>query len=248
LGELLVGVDVGGTKTAVVVSQDPSSVANRIEFPTQPSAGPEIAIRRIVDAIRSLVPSSAAIHAVGVSCGSPLDRITGVIQSPPNLPTWVNVPIRSILENEFHVPCRLENDANAGAVAEYRFGAGRGSSNMIFITMGTGFGAGLILDDRLYRGTTGAAGEIGHVRLTRTGPIGYGKPGSVEGWASGGGIAQLASSMLAAARRRSLSSVLTQHTGPLTARDLAAAAEQGDALARQILRAAGKSSAPRWQF
>jgi glucokinase len=184
-----------------------------------------------------------AIAGIGVSCGSPLDRVRGIIQAPPNLPTWVDVPIRKLLEEEFHVPCRVENDANAGAVAEHRFGAGRGTEHMIFLTLGTGLGAGIIAAGSLYLGANGDAGEIGHVRLSPTGPVGYHKAGSIEGWASGGGIAQLAVRMVEQAERRGRASVLRESLsshGGLTARDVGVAAQAGDAVALSILRRAGE--------
>ena len=170
----------------------------RSEFPTEPENGLEPVIAAIIRDIRALALAygSGRIRGIGVSCGSPLDRVAGVIQTPPNLPTWNDVPITAILEKEFGVPCRLENDANAGAIAEFRFGAGRGARSMLFITMGTGFGAGVITDGRLYHGATDSAGEIGHVRLTPSGPVGYNKASSAEGWASGGGIAQVAQRIL----------------------------------------------------
>jgi glucokinase len=238
----LVGVDIGGTKTAVLASVDPPFVLERIEFPTQPARGPEPAIELIKKGIRELLsePSSKGVElaAIGVSCGGPLDPVCGVIQAPPNLSTWVDVPITAILEKEFGVKCHLENDANAGAVAEHRFGAGQGCRNMVFITMGTGFGAGIIADGRLYRGANDMAGEIGHVRLTRSGPVGYRKTGSVEGWASGGGMAQVAQRVVAAARRRRERTVLRDKT--ITARDVGLAAKRGDAVALRIIRRTGR--------
>jgi glucokinase len=172
-----------------------------------------------------------------------LDRIAGIVQLPPNLPTWVDVPIKSILEKEFHVGCQLENDANAGAVAEHRFGAGRGCQNMVFLTMGTGLGAGIITDGRLYHGASDLAGEIGHVRLTRRGPIGHNKAGSVEGWASGGGLAQVALGNVELARKRGKKTLLAaylERNKAITARDVGMAAQEGDALARQIIRSTGR--------
>ena len=121
----------------------------------------------------------------------PLDSKRGIIQEPPNLPGWVDVPIVDILTARTGLPAFLCNDANACALAEWRFGAGRGTDNMIFCTFGTGFGAGLILDGKLYAGTNDNAGEIGHIRLDTEGPVGYHKAGSVEGFCSGGGLRQL---------------------------------------------------------
>jgi len=235
-----VGVDIGGTKTAIVLSSAPPQIAARVEFVTAPENGPAPAIRAIETAIRQMLAAQGATAAdlagIGVSCGSPLDPIAGVIQSPPNLATWIDVPIVATLKQEFSCPVSLENDANAGAMAEHRFGAGRGSRHMIFLTMGTGLGAGIIADGRLYQGATDSAGEIGHVRLTRTGPVGYRKAGSVEGWASGGGMAQVAGRELLAARRRGQKSSLMDlpHHRGVTAKDVALAAQAGDKLALRI--------------
>ncbi len=138
--------------------------------------------------------------------------------------------------------CRLENDANAGAVAEHRYGAGVGAEHMVFLTLGTGLGAGIIAAGSLYLGAHGDAGEIGHVRLSPAGPVGYHKAGSVEGWSSGGGIAQLAVRMLEQAARRGRSSVLHAQLAagtPVTARDVGRAAEAGDAVALAVLRSSG---------
>jgi glucokinase len=131
------------------------------------------------------------IRGIGISCGGPLDSEKGVIMSPPNLPGWDDIKICEYFESRTGVPCRLQNDANACAVAEWKYGAGKGLKDMVFLTFGTGLGAGLILDSHLYRGHSDMAGEIGHVRLEEDGPVGYGKAGSAEGFCSGGGIRQL---------------------------------------------------------
>ena len=219
------GVDVGGTKTAVVLSEAPPEVLGRVEFATQPERGPQYALDRIVEAGRGLLAGTVPA-AIGVSCGSPLDRVRGIIQAPPNLATWIDVPICRLFEEAFHAGCRLENDANAGAVAEHRYGAGVGADHMIFLTLGTGLGAGIIAAGKLYLGANGDAGEIGHGRLSARGPVGYHKAGSIEGWSSGGGIAQLA--------RRA------KRPGMVTARDVGIAAQAGDAVALDILRQSGE--------
>ena len=241
-----IGVDIGGTNTAIVLSSEPPPVLARVEFSTLPDQGPARALDLIQKNIRQLLHAQGSRKiqpgAIGVSCGGPLDRISGVIQAPPNLPTWVDVPITSILQREFHIDCRLENDANAGAIAEHRFGAGRGTQHMVFLTMGTGMGAGIIADGRLYRGASDQAGEIGHVRLTRSGPIGYNKVGSVEGWVSGGGMAQVAGQKVAAAIQNgetTMMAVRFQESGMLTAKDVAEAAQQGDKLAKRIVHSTG---------
>ena len=120
-----------------------------------------------------------------------MDSARGIIREPPNLPGWVDVPITDMLTARLGLPAALCNDANACALAEWRFGAGKGTRNMVFLTFGTGMGAGLILDGRLYAGTCDAAGEIGHMRLAPDGPVGFFKAGSFEGFCSGGGLAKM---------------------------------------------------------
>ncbi len=178
-----IGIDIGGTKCAVVLGDD-THIEKKIRFDTTTC---EETLERIIKAVSEIGEGDA----IGISCGGPLDAEKGVILSPPNLVGWDNIPITHILEERFHIPAYLCNDANACALAEWKYGAGKGTKNMIFLTFGTGFGAGIILDGRLYNGTNGMAGEIGHIRLAEYGPVGYGKQGSVEGFCSGGGIAQI---------------------------------------------------------
>ena len=184
---LYLGLDLGGTKCALVTGTEDCRVLSRDEIRT--ADFPDW--RDALDALLRRAPRGP-FRAVGVSCGGPLDPSRGLILSPPNLPGWDDVPIVQTLEERLGAPAFLQNDANACALAEWRFGAGRGCRNMAFLTFGTGLGAGLILDGRLYAGTNDMAGEIGHIRAAEDGPSGYGKRGSFEGFCSGGGIAQLA--------------------------------------------------------
>jgi glucokinase len=238
-----IGVDIGGTKTAVVITRRPPATLRRIEFSTLPQQGPERAIERIGQSIHELLRGGGVdrtqIGAIGVSCGGPLDQRTGMIQAPPNLATWIDIPITKILSEEFSVACRLENDADAGAVAEHRYGAGQGTRHMVFLTMGTGLGAGIIADGRLLRGAAGQAGEIGHVRLSSDGPVGYHKAGSVEGWASGGGMARAAAQEIEAAVKRGEPTELAAKSGAFTAKDVGEAARRGDAVAMRIVESTG---------
>ena len=180
-----IGIDIGGTKCAVVKGNLEDGVTEKVRFGTTTL---DETLARIFEAVECMMPA----EAIGISCGGPLDERLGVILSPPNLPGWDEVHIVEALEARFGIPAKLLNDANAGALAEWKFGAGRGCENMIFMTFGTGLGAGLVLNGKLYSGTNGNAGEIGHIRLARNGPVGYGKAGSFEGFCSGGGIAALA--------------------------------------------------------
>lgn len=171
-----------------------------------------------------------------------MDSRRGVILSPPNLPGWDKIPVTEYFRRETGLPAWLCNDANACALAEWKLGAGKGTSNMIFITFGTGLGAGLILDNRLYAGPNDMAGEIGHIRLSDYGPTGYGKMGSFEGFCSGGGIAQLAQSMLREELQMGRSPALCSSLGELgkiTAAKVGAAAKSGDPLALEVLKRVG---------
>jgi glucokinase len=187
VGSVIIGVNLGGTTCSVSRADDSGCIESTIAFPTGSVSSTLEAVR---EATASLAPGPAP--RFGIACGGPLDSAAGLILSPPNLPGWDRVPIVAWLVEHFGGQGYLMNDANAGALAEWQFGAGQGTQSMVFLTHGTGLGAGLILDGRLYEGTTGDAGEIGHVRLAPTGPIGYGKEGSCEGFCSGGGIARLA--------------------------------------------------------
>ena len=186
---LYVGVDIGGTKISVSLGTAGGVIEEQFRFPTPPDTDTAIrAIGERIDRILSHQRTKERVAAIGVSCGGPLDAERGIIQSPPNLPGWDDIPVTNRLSAETGLPCYLENDANAGALAEWYWGNGQGCTNLIFLTFGTGLGAGLILNGRLYSGTTGLAGEVGHVRLSGSGPHGYGKNGSWEGYCSGGGI------------------------------------------------------------
>lgn len=186
MSALYLGLDIGGTKCALVSGTENCEILSRYEIKTADYPN----WRDLIDALLAQRPAGQ-YAAVGVSCGGPLDSARGLILSPPNLPGWDEVPIVAYLQEKLGIPAFVQNDANACALAEWRFGAGRGCRNMVFLTCGTGFGAGLILDGRLYSGTNDMAGEIGHVRAEKDGPEGYGKRGSYEGFCSGAGIAQL---------------------------------------------------------
>ena len=189
----LLGFDIGGTKCAVTTAnwEDGNvTLLKKEKCPTDKSISPVQMIDRLISMADSIIEKKP--DAIGVSCGGPLDSKRGIILNPPNLQGWIDVEIVKQIEAHYGVPTKLQNDANACAVAEWRFGAGRGYQNLVFLTFGTGMGAGLILDGKLYTGTNDGAGEVGHIRLSEDGPEGYGKKGSFEGFCSGGGIKKLA--------------------------------------------------------
>ena len=247
------GLDVGGTKCAVSLASVRADAVkagdivflDRREFPT-PKRDPQAALKRFSAEIDAALAAAdlkyADVAAIGISCGGPLDSRRGVIQSPPNLPGWDDVEIVSYFEKTTGVRTFLQNDANACAVAEWRFGAGAGTRDMLFLTFGTGLGAGLILDGRLYSGANDMAGEIGHVRLRRTGPVGYGKAGSAEGFCSGGGIAQLGAQAVRRAVENGEHPKLLDTAGSadtVTAKQIAALAREGDAMCLGIYKKVG---------
>lgn len=223
--DLLLGIDIGGTKSAAVIGDADGNVLARAAAPTPPGDWQEgvallIGLSRTACRDYGCLPSDLA--ALGVSCGGPLDSTTGTVYSPPNLPLWNAVPLKALLEAEFGLPTRVENDANATALAEHRWGAGQGCADMAFLTMGTGIGAGLILNNHLYHGRRDLAGEIGHAIVWPGGPICLcGKRGCLEALASGTAIGRIA-------RERFGEEALTAH-------DVCARARLGDSIACNIL-------------
>ena len=141
-----IGIDIGGTKCAVIRGDEKGNILEKLRFATE---GRDSSLKKILDAACSLRSQQTA--AVGISCGGPLDSKKGLILSPPNLPGWDNVPVTKLLSEALQVPAFLQNDADACAIAEWRFGAGQGCENMVFLTFGTGLGAGLILNGKLDR-------------------------------------------------------------------------------------------------
>lgn len=232
------GFDIGGTKCAVVIGEkNGNSVIkkDKIRFDTVSSRGWRAVVADLISSAHTLLErneiESTDIVAAGVSCGGPLDSEKGIIMCPPNLPDWDNVPLADMISEEFGFPCKVCNDADACALAEWQFGAGRGCNDMIFLTFGTGMGAGLILGGKLYSGSCGLAGEVGHIRLDSDGPVGYGKAGSFEGFCSGAGIAAMAKKMLSI-----YNGTTTIPQDDVTAKSIAIAANGGDKLANAIYR------------
>ena len=195
--KLKIGLDIGGTKCAISTGECEDGaikILSREEFPTAGLSWQQVLEEfacRIERIVSSNSNSDLQLSAIGISCGGPLDSKRGVIMSPPNLPGWDDVPVVDFFKERFGVPVSVQNDANACALAEYLYGSGRGAKNMGFMTFGTGLGAGIIIDGKLYSGANDNAGEIGHIRLAPTGPVGYNKEGSAEGFCSGAGIARL---------------------------------------------------------
>jgi glucokinase len=236
----IVGVDIGGTKVACVLADVEGNILARQWQPTRAGEGWQVVVQQLFEMTERVLEgvSYRQVRGIGISCGGPLDSQRGVVYSPPNLPGWDAVPIKQLFEERFGLPTRLENDANATALAEHRFGAGRGTRNMVFMTWGTGVGGGLVLDGRLYRGTNDLAGEIGHTTVLLDGPLcGCGKRGCLEALVSGPSIARRARELAG----ESPESLIWQRTSPneATAQHVVEAAHAGDTFARFVLAEAG---------
>lgn len=244
--QVVVGIDVGGTKCAVSFARYQKGCIEFLDKKKVHTITEDFdkAIQQFIEIIRCKFAEEPhwKLCSIGISCGGPLNAEKGLILSPPNLPGWDKADVFTPLRKAFGVPVMLQNDADACALAEWTFGAGRGCKNMIFLTFGTGMGAGLILNNELYAGSDSMAGEIGHIRLSEDGPFGYGKHGSFEGFCSGGGIADLgrtkAREAIAAGRPPAFCRTLEELDG-ISARTIALAMEENDALATEIFQTVG---------
>jgi glucokinase len=192
VADRVVGIDIGGSKIAAAVGDRDGNVISRTRRPTEPSGRARDDVARLVADVRELVAADgrtlADVAAIGVSAPGPLDPSGRHVVAPPNLPGWKDVALADWLEDALAVTVRLENDANAAALAEWRFGAGRGFRHVVYLTMSTGVGGGLILDGKLYRGGGGAAGEIGHTRVdwgAEAEPCACGNRGCLEAYIGG---------------------------------------------------------------
>ena len=241
---LYAGIDLGGTKILVLVADERGNVLGTARVPTLATQGPDSVISRIVDAVHAAAAEAkvetTALSGAGVSAPGPIDTAEGVITDPPNLPGWHNVPLARILRERLGIPVALENDANCGALGEHMFGAGRGYKHIVFVTISTGIGGGIIIDNELYEGASGAAGEVGHIGVSVDGPsCGAGHVGCLEAFASGTAIAARARDMIAAGGLPRTARI-AEHDPPLSAKSVQMAAEQGEAEAAAIITSAGR--------
>jgi len=240
----VVGVDLGGTKIRSVVALADGSIVGEDVRPTDAEGGPNVVVSRLVASARAAVAASdvphEAILAVGVTAPGTVDFDAGVLHQPPNLPGWDAVPLARLLSEHLDRPVFLENDANAAAYGEWRFGAGAGLRHLIYLTVSTGIGAGLILNGQMYRGADGAAGELGHMTIDVNGPPhNCGMVGCLEVLASGTAIARMAREAVAAGRSPALRR-LAETAGELTAAEVDQAADAGDPTATEILATAAR--------
>ena len=238
-GDLLLGFDVGGTKAVVVLARAGGEILAEARLENWASGSWETDLARLaacgLEQLEAAGRGPDALHAVGVSAPGPLNASSGVVVEAPNLKGWFNVPVRERLEAALAAPVHLENDANAAALAEWRFGAGQGSHNLVYLTMSTGVGAGLILDDRLYRGTRFQSGEVGHVPIVRDGrPCSCGLRGCLEAYTGGAAVAEMIREDLARGERTSILELAGGDPERVTARHWCEALRQGDPYAERL--------------
>ncbi|MEG0068861.1 MAG: ROK family protein [Cetobacterium sp.] len=235
-----IGIDIGGTKIATIIADENFNIKSKERFLTKKTITPEKTMDKIVENIgkqlQELNLDETYIKSIGISCGGPLNSKEGVILSPPNLPGWDNVKIVEKFKKIYKKPVFIQNDANACALAEWKLGAGVGYENLIFLTFGTGMGAGLILNNKLYTGKQDTAGEVGHMRLSNTGPLGFGKKGSFEGFCSGGGIVRLGEIFLKKAIKEGYNGKLVElYKDKVEAKEILDLAQGGEELSLKII-------------
>ena len=190
--QLFLGLDIGGTKCAAIVGRGDGQIMTRTQWPSHSIRGPMPMIDDLCARAAQLIADHPKIVALGASIGGPLDAGRGIILSPPNLPGWDRIPLKQILADRLRLPVTVEHDAAACCLAEFRWGRGFGKSRLIYLTCGTGFGAGIVFDGEIYHGAASKSLEIGHARFRDDGPEAFGKTGSVEAFCAGASLGKLA--------------------------------------------------------
>ncbi len=236
------GIDLGATHLSIILTNFCAQVIDEVGFPYPINRGPELCLPEVDKHLKELLAKNnlqlSDISAIGLDVPGPIVAEAGIVLAPPIMPGWDRFPIRETLEKLWNRPVALTNDAEAGALGEWAFGAGRGESDLAYIKVGTGIGAGLLLDGRIYRGATGSAGEIGHLTMIENGPLcNCGNNGCLEALAGGQAIARQAQEAVLKGERTILSS--THPEDKITAQDVASAAQRGDLVAQRIVSEAG---------
>lgn len=241
--ELVVGVDIGGTKVAAGLVDTTGEIVYQVRKPMITDQGAEAGLASVQNAIQALSDSSQSrntkFRAIGICSPGPLDPKAGIIINPPNVPCWREFALAAEVAKAYDVPVRVDNDANAAALAEARWGAGRGYSNIFYATIGTGIGSGIVFDGQIYHGRTGAAGEGGHISIDYRGPrCGCGKLGCIEAFAAGPAIARRARAKLheSSASKSKIVEFAGGNIEAVTSEMVGKAYMQEDALANEILK------------
>jgi len=241
----VLAIDLGGTKIAAALIAPDNRVMYKVHSPTLVSEGLQPVINRIFSTIDRLLSqgstSTAQLYGIAIAAAGAIDTSKGLVTSSPNLPGWLDVPLRDMVSQRYGVNTCLLNDASAAALAEHRLGAGKGTSNLIYITVSTGVGGGIIINGELYSGASGCAGEIGHMTIDVNGPeCGCGNRGCLEVLASGKAIAAEAKRRIKEGEKSRLTDIVSGDLEAITAEKIALAAQDGNRLALEIIsRAAG---------
>lgn len=239
-----IGIDVGGTNVKIALVDGEGKIIYSNSVPTYAQMGYEYTVNNIKQAIRDLMKETNTdakeIEGIGFDFPGQVDYKTGVVKLAPNIPGWVNVPIAQMIEAEFNIPTRIDNDVRCAALGELKFGAGKGCENFVCITVGTGIGSGLVINGQLVRGAANAAGEIGHIKLQMNGgPIcGCGDTGCLEAFASGPSIVAMAQEYLKGGKSTKFRE-MAGADGEITPYIVAKAAEAGDPVAKRIFEIVG---------
>ena len=239
-----IGVDIGGTNVKIALVDFDGKIIYSNTVPTRAEMGYEAGVNNIKQAIKELMSetgeSAQTIEAIGFGLPGQIDYKEGIVKNLPNIPGWVNIPLAKIIEDEFSIPTRLDNDVRCAALGELNFGAGKGCQNLICITVGTGIGSGIVLNGKLVRGASNAAGEIGHIKMDMTGgPLcGCGDYGCFEAYASGPAIVTMAKEYISGGKSAKYKEMATD--GIISPYIVAQAALQGDSVSIQIFKQMGK--------
>lgn len=241
-----IGIDVGGTNVKIALVDDNGKIIYSNSVPTYAKMGYEYTVNNIKQAIKDLMKETnttpSNIEGIGFDFPGQVDCKTGVVKLAPNIPGWVNVPIAQMIEDEFSIPTRIDNDVRCAALGELKFGAGRGCENFICITVGTGIGSGIVINGKVVRGATNAAGELGHIKLQMNGgPIcGCGDTGCLEAFASGPAIVAMAQEYIKGGKSTKFREMAAAEGGEITPYMVAKAAEEGDPVAKRIFEIVGE--------
>jgi glucokinase len=231
-------VDLGGTKILSIVVDAGLRVVASDERPTQAELGPDGVVRRIIESMNAAA-AGRRLRAIGISSAGPIDYARGVVTSAPNLHGWRDVPLAAKVAEGLGLRTFLENDANCAAIAEQRLGAGRGAQHVVLVALGTGIGGGLVLNGQIYRGASGGAGEVGHMKLVDDGPLcGCGRRGCLEALASGSALGRTATEIIAREPDGILARISRDEGGAPSAVTLQKAAGAGDSSAATAIRQA----------
>jgi glucokinase len=231
----IIGVDLGGTQMRVAQFDDELNLLDRLAEPTRAKEGPDRVLPRLLDLIERALPADRdSVVGIGLSVPGPINPHEGTIIAPPNLPGWSHMPVRKVIQDRFGCPTHLGNDANVAALAEATQGAARGFTYVIYLTVSTGIGSGIIDDGHLVLGSRGLGGEAGHMMLVVDGEV-----LDLERAASGPAIARAAVKRLSAGERSLIRDLANGKLERVTGKIVGEAAAQGDALAVEIIRRAG---------